>query len=299
MTRNLSWKARRIKRTANNDWRLMGGSRAPSLRGFGLLGILNLTPDSFYDGGKYNNLSSAVARVGQLLAEGANIIDIGAESTRPGSRPVGLGEERERLFAALSAIRKCYPEAVLSVDTRNSQIAEAALACGCQIINDVSACRHDPQLLDVLASYKPGYVLMHAQGKPETMQINPQYEDVVDTVRRFFEFWLSKLIRAGLPEDRIVLDPGIGFGKRSKHNLRLLKEIERLAEFGRPVLAGISMKSSLAEIFPAKVGRGDATVMLSAWLYCKGVTWHRVHEPGRVGAGLLRAKAILQGGAYS
>lgn len=265
----------------------------PSSRGFGLLAILNLTPDSFFDGGLYNSLESALLRAGALLKMGSDVIDVGAESTRPGAKPVRPVEEQRRLLAVLAKLREAYPQATLSVDTRNSQTAMLALEAGCEIINDVSACAHDSLLLDVLAQYKPGYVLMHAQGIPETMQLNPFYDDVVDSVMRFFEKHLQRLVAAGLPESHIVLDPGIGFGKTAQHNLELIRNIKRFLEFGRPLLTGISMKSFLGRIVGSNSEYiAEATATLSALLFESGVFWHRVHEPERVGRALSIAATV-------
>lgn len=271
---------------------MLDEAKVPAPRGFGLLGILNLTPDSFFDGGKYNELEQALARADALLAAGADVLDLGAESTRPGARAIKAAEETRRLLPALAAIRKMFPDAVISVDTRNSGTARAALEAGCQIINDISACRHDPALLDILAQYRPGYILMHCQGRPETMQRNPAYGDVVAEVAAFFELELNRLIKAGLPENRIMLDPGIGFGKTKSHNQRLLREIGAFLEFGRPVMAGISMKSSLAA-FAGGSDTGEATAIASALLYTKGIAWHRVHEPGRIGRALALCGALI------
>lgn len=272
---------------------MAGGSPVPAARGFGLLGILNLAPDSFFDGGKYNTIDLALEKAANLLADGADVIDVGAESTRPGASRISQAEEGRRLFPVLNSIRSLFPDVVISVDTRNSETARAALAGGCQIINDVSACRHDPGLLDVLAQYRPGYVLMHAKGTPDTMQIKPEYENVVDEVRVFFDVWLRRLTAAGLPENRIALDPGIGFGKTRAHNLQLLKAMDKFREFGRPLLAGVSMKAFLARFCGGLKDRGEATALVSTLLYSKGVAWHRVHEPGRVGSALSLGQAIL------
>lgn len=287
-----NWRAKRKRKTRKNDWRMLDDARVPAARGFGLLGILNLTPDSFFDGGKYNLPRQALARAGALLAEGADVLDLGAESTRPGARAIGASEEVRRLLPALCAIRKMFPDAAISVDTRNSVTARAALEAGCQIINDVSACRHDPLLLDVLAQYKPGYILMHCQGVPETMQRHPGYGDVLTEVLRFFETELNRLVRAGLPENRIMLDPGIGFGKKAEHNRHLLREIGAFLQFGRPVMVGISMKSSLAALASGS-DAAEATAIASALLYAKGVAWHRVHEPGRAGKALALCSALV------
>lgn len=179
----------------------------------------------------------------------------------------------------LAGLRRQAPAAVLSVDTYHAATAAAVLAQGVTIINDISACAFDPALLDVLVQYKPGYVLMHSQGRPDTMQRDPRYDDVRRDVRAFFEREMNRLVRAGLPEDRIVLDPGIGFGKTLEHNLTLLAHPEDWLTLGRPVLMGLSMKSvfgGLLGLQPA--ARGTATDTATALLRIRGVFWHRVHR---------------------
>lgn len=276
-------------------WHDLGGRPVPMPDGFGLMGIINITPDSFYDGGACLQPDVAVASAERLLSEGASIIDIGAESTRPGARAVCHEEEWGRLAPCIDLIRQAAPEAAISIDTRNSRTAALMLEAGCTIVNDVSACRHDPAMLEILAHYKPGYVLMHCQGEPETMQRSPVYEDVVDEIRAFFEYWLDRLIRAGLPENRIVLDPGLGFGKNPAHNLALLRHMDDFLQFGRPLLAGVSMKGLFRSLFGLdRSQRGEATATLSALLLTKGVAWHRVHEVGRVRAALALACMVCQ-----
>ena len=228
----------------NNErkWILRGG-RVLNPAPFCLIGIVNVTPDSFSDGGKYIDPRNAVAHGLRLLDEGAGMLDLGAESTRPFAEPVPEGEEIARLMPVVARLREQRPDAVLSVDTLKAGTARAALEGGADIINDVSACVADPALLDVLAEYKPGYVLMHSQGSPREMQVNPRYGNVVEEILAFFEEHLARLVKAGLPEDRIVLDPGIGFGKNKDHTVAILKGLERFASLGRPLYVGLSRKS--------------------------------------------------------
>ena len=176
------------------------------------------------------------------------MLDIGAESTRPFAAPVGAEEETARLLPVLQSLREARPEAFLSVDTFRARTARAALEAGADVINDVSACAWDPELLDVIAEYRPGYVLMHSQGNPQEMQVAPRYGNVVEDVLTFFEQKLELLTAAGLPEDHIVLDPGIGFGKNREHTKALLQGIERFASLGRPLYVGLSRKSLFREI---------------------------------------------------
>lgn len=223
----------------NNErkWILRGG-RVLNPAPFCLIGIVNVTPDSFSDGGKYIDPCNAVAHGLRLLDEGAGMLDLGAESTRPFAEPVPEGEEIARLMPVVARLREQRPDAVLSVDTLKAGTARAALEGGADIINDVSACVADPALLDVLAEYKPGYVLMHSQGSPREMQVNPRYGNVVEEILAFFEEHLARLVKAGLPEDRIVLDPGIGFGKNKDHTVAILKGWNGLLRWAAPCMWG-------------------------------------------------------------
>ncbi len=260
-------------------WYVKGGRALKTPSPFGVMGIVNLTPDSFYDGGVHHMPPAGLEHALTLLEQGADILDLGAESSRPGAAELPPDEEIQRLAPVLMGLRHQAPWATVSVDTYHAATAASVLEQGAVIINDISACAFDPGLLDVLVQYKPGYVLMHSQGRPQTMQHNPRYEDVRREVREFFECNLARLVRAGLPEDRIVLDPGIGFGKTLAHNLELLAHPEDWLGFGRPVLMALSMKSvfgGLLSLPPAR--RGAATVAATALLRARGVFWHRVHH---------------------
>lgn len=264
----------------NNErkWILRGG-RVLNPAPFCLIGIVNVTPDSFSDGGKYIDPRNAVAHGLRLLDEGAGMLDLGAESTRPFAEPVPEGEEIARLMPVVARLREQRPDAVLSVDTLKAGTARAALEGGADIINDVSACVADPALLDVLAEYKPGYVLMHSQGSPREMQVNPRYGNVVEEILAFFEEYLARLVKAGLPEDRIVLDPGIGFGKNKDHTVAILKGLERFASLGRPLYVGLSRKSMFREILGLELEqRAEATRLAVALLAARGIPYHRVHD---------------------
>lgn len=282
-------------------WTVMGG-RVLGPAPFLLAGIINATPDSFYDGGRHVAPAAAVLQGRRLIDDGAHILDVGGESTRPGALEVSEAEELARVvpvireLAALQlrdmdGLPGLFP--VLAVDTYKAKVAAAALEAGALIVNDVSACRFDPVLLDVVAQYKPGYVLMHSQGEPRTMQNAPRYGDVVDDICAFFEERLDVLTAAGLPEANIVLDPGIGFGKLLEHNLAILRSIERFRKFGRPVYMGLSNKAlwgTLLGLGPQE--RQQATATATALLVARGVLVHRVHEVALSRQAALVAAAI-------
>lgn len=215
------------------------------------MGILNLTPDSFFDGGRYPTVPEAVDRACRMIDEGADIVDIGGESTRPGATEVDVTVEIARTLPVVAALRARSP-ACISIDTRKAEVARRALDAGADIINDVSALTHDPGMADVAAGSGAGVVLMHMRGQPRQMQENPQYDDVVGEVRDYLEDRLRACERAGIAREACVVDPGIGFGKTFEHNLALLAGLEALVALGRPVLVGLSRKSFLGQA----VGRG-------------------------------------------
>jgi len=260
------------------SWSVLGG-RVLGPAPFLIAGIVNLTPDSFYDGGRYNTPDAGADKGRLLLDQGAHVLDLGGESTRPFSTPVDAEAELGRLMPVIRKILAHEPRTSISVDTYKAQVADTCLRAGAVIINDISACRFDPDLLEVLVSHKPGYVLMHALDRPANMQKDPQYRDVVSQVMVFFETHLRRLVQAGLPEERIVLDPGIGFGKTVKHNLELLKNIERFQSFGRPLLVGLSYKSVWGTLLGLGLEqRGLPTQVAVALMAAKGVAVHRVHD---------------------
>lgn len=275
---------------AERTWILRGG-RALRPAPFCLVGIVNVTPDSFSDGGRFLDPGVAVEHGLRLLDEGAGMLDLGAESTRPYADPVPEDEEIRRLLPVLERLRAARPEAILSVDTLKAGTARAALEAGADIVNDVSACAADPALTEVLADYKPGYVLMHSQGSPREMQINPRYGNVVEEILAFFENHLGRLVRAGLPEDRIVLDPGIGFGKNRDHTVAILRGMERFAALGRPLYVGLSRKSMFRELLGLELAeRTEATRLAVALLASRGIPYHRVHDV----AGCAQALCLVE-----
>jgi len=259
------------------------------------MGIVNITPDSFYDGGEYTTQQAVTRRCQQLFEQGAHILDLGSQSSRPGVPELASEEEQARLMSVLPGLRKQLlgGEAILSIDTYRASTARLALEAGADIINDISACAFDPDLLDTLVEYKPGYVLMHCQGRPGDMQEHPYYAQVVDDVVSFFERALTRLCKAGLSERSIVLDPGIGFGKRLEDNINLLRAIPLLRKLGRPLLVGLSMKSLFGELLGlASTQRGPATQVATALLAAQGVRLHRVHDVSGALDALRLAQAL-------
>jgi dihydropteroate synthase len=245
-----------------------------------VMGILNITPDSFYDGGRFYTDGGLAAKHGvEMLDAGADILDIGGESSRPGSGRVPVSEELSRILPALRSVLRQRPEAVISVDTWKAEVAQAALSEGALVVNDISAGAMDKSLLPLIAAGDCGYVLMHMQGTPEDMQKRPQYADVVGDVRQFFIDKLERLDAAGIARDRIVLDPGIGFGKKSIDNLALIVHLEKLRVGGRPLLYGISRKSFIGTMLDRPPeDRLDGTTALHMALLSRGADILRAHD---------------------
>jgi len=243
-----------------------------------VMGILNTTPDSFYDGGKYTSVDAAVARARKLIAEGADIIDVGGESSRPGAAPVPAEVELSRVVPVIEQIRG-ESDVAISVDTTKSVVARAALAAGADIVNDISALRFDPEMASVIADTGAYVVLMHMQGTPRTMQENPTYTDPVAEIKTFLANRIAAAIHAGIDEARIILDPGIGFGKCLKHNLAILRRISEFKELGVPILIGLSRKSFLGEILGVPTeDRLIGTVAANAVAIRNGADIIRVHD---------------------
>lgn len=251
-----------------------------------IMGILNVTPDSFSDGGSYDEVDAAVARGLRMVEEGAEIIDVGGESTRPGAAEVPAEEEIRRVVPVVEKLRAATGAAI-SIDTSKSTVARAAIEAGAEIINDVSAMTGDPEMSDVAAQSRCGIVLMHMRGTPRTMQLDPKYQDVVREVGEYLGRRITAAQEAGIDTDRIAIDPGIGFGKTPAHNWQLVEALGRFAHLGRPVLLGASRKSFLKDLpgCAEPSGRDGATAALTALGYSLGARLFRVHEvPGNVTA---------------
>lgn len=243
-----------------------------------IMGILNVTPDSFYDGGKYFDIEKAVKRGIEIEKEGADIIDIGGISTRPGSIPVDEEEEIKRVIPVIKILSKEL-KIPISCDTFRSKVAEKALENGAEIINDISAFSIDKNLFDVIKYSDCGYVLMHMKGTPETMQINPYYDDVCNEIYEFFKEKIKILQENGVDLERIVIDPGIGFGKRVCDNIEILKKLDTFKKFNRPILIGTSRKSFIGKLLNLEVEeRLEPTIASCIYSYLKGASIFRVHD---------------------
>ena len=219
-----------------------------------LMGILNVTPDSFSDGGQFINTEIAIEYARQMVADGARIIDIGGESTRPGSMRIDQNTELDRVIPVIEVVSK-WEDVLVSVDTYKSQVAAAAIEAGAHIVNDISGGRLDPNMLSLIAGSGSGFVMMHMQGLPETMQQNPVYDDVINAIYVYFQEGIKNAVSAGVKIDQIILDPGIGFGKTLEHNLTIIKRLNEFESLGRPLLMGVSRKSFIDKISPATVQR--------------------------------------------
>ena len=244
-----------------------------------VMGILNATPDSFSDGGRHHSYDAACAQADTLIQQGAAVIDVGGESTRPGADPVSAHEEIERTRPVIDHIRKTYPNQLISIDTTKATVAEAALEAGADIINDISALQHDPDMAPLAAYTKAGVILMHKQGTPQTMQKNPTYQNVVEEVRRHLSERLQAATQIGIDEQACIIDPGIGFGKTLGHNLALLRNLSLLTEIA-PVLVGLSRKQFIGTLTHKKNPADRLTGSLAAAAYAlsQGIHILRVHD---------------------
>lgn len=258
------------------------------------MGIINVTPDSFYDGGVYFDPARAVDRGMEIAAEGADIIDIGGESTRPGSEAIPAGEEMRRVLPVIEALRE-KTQVLISVDTTKAEVAAAALAAGAGMINDISAGRFDPGMLPLAAESKAGIILMHMKGTPKTMQLHPVYEDVVEEIKSFLRERMEAAANSGIERERIIIDPGIGFGKTPDDNLVLLNKLGAFAELGRPVLVGISRKSFIGNILDlGPEERLEGTIAAAVVSLLRGASLLRVHDIQAVKRAVIMAEAILR-----
>jgi dihydropteroate synthase len=257
-----------------------------------VMGVVNVTPDSFSDGGAWLDPDAAVARGRDLARQGADILDVGGESTRPGAEPVGATEELRRVLPVLEGLAAAGPR--LSIDTSKAAVAEAALRAGATIVNDVTALRGDPAMAALLAERDCDVCLMHMLGEPRTMQRAPRYDDVVDDVKAFLSERLELAVARGIAAERIWLDPGIGFGKTAAHNMELLRRLSELREIGRPLVVGTSRKSFIGKVDGSAADeRLGGTIASSVLAAAEGAEVLRVHDVAEVRQALAVAAAIL------
>ena len=263
---------------SSTHWHV-GSKHLPIGQNTWLMGIVNVTPDSFSDGGSYLDPAQAVQHGMDLASQGADLLDIGGESTRPGSAPVSAKEEANRVVPVIKGLRKELPDILLSIDTTKASVAHLAVEAGVDIVNDVSAGTQDPEMFNLVASSDVGYILMHMQGTPQSMQQNPAYRDVVSEVISFLQDRLNKAIAAGIAKDRLAIDPGIGFGKTLEHNLALLSELSAFTQLGHPLLLGVSRKRWIGELTGQSVEHRLAGSLAGAAVCIeRGAHLLRVHD---------------------
>ncbi len=256
-----------------------------------LMGVVNVTPDSFSDGGLFLDAEAAIAHGRELAEQGAEILDVGGESTRPGAEEVSAEEERARVEPVVAGLAG---NVTVSIDTSKLDVARAALDAGATIVNDVTALRNAPGIADLCAERDTGLILMHMQGDPRTMQEAPTYEDVVDDVKAFLAEQLEVAVGAGVAEERVWLDPGVGFGKNLEHNLELLRRMDELRELGRPLVVGASRKSFIGKVDGSAVDdRLGGTIASSVFAAAEGADVLRVHDVAEMAQALRMASAIL------
>lgn len=260
-----------------------------------IMGILNVTPDSFSDGGRYQDVAAAVGQALQLAADGAAVIDIGGESTRPGAEPVSADDELRRVIPVIAALRQ-QSTIPISIDTMKASVAREALAAGADIVNDVSGLTFDSKMPETCAASDCGVIVMHMQGSPQIMQSNPHYLDVVAEIRQFFDRQLHQLAAAGIEPRRVMFDPGIGFGKTAQHNLQLMHSLNELRAGGRPLLIGHSRKRFLKHLLGREIDeRSAGTLGVAIALAEQGVDLLRVHEVSPLRDALTAWQAIRTG----
>ncbi|MCL5073876.1 MAG: dihydropteroate synthase [Actinobacteria bacterium] len=259
-----------------------------------IMGILNITPDSFYDGGQYFEKSNAFRRAEEIIEQGAHIIDVGGMSTRPGSKPVSPDEELNRIIPVIEHIAKNFKKIPISIDTYRSEVAKKAIDAGAVIINDISGLSADNKMMELVLQSKSSIIIMHMQGNPENMQENPAYSDVVDEVYDYLYERALKATQAGIEKEKIIVDPGIGFGKNVEHNLEILSGLSEFNEMGYPVLAGVSRKSFIGNLLgglPAEE-RLEGSIAAAVYAFLNGAKILRVHDIKETLRALKIAKAI-------
>jgi dihydropteroate synthase len=275
-------------------WKIRDNIVDLSQRGM-IMGVLNITPDSFSDAGEFFSVDKAAGRGTKMASEGAHIVDIGGESTRPGAQPVPVDEELHRVIPVIEKLRGTIDK-FISIDTSKSEVAEVALAAGASIVNDVTGGRGDKKMMTLIAERKAAFIIMHMQGNPQTMQLDPRYDDVISEVADFFRQQYARALECGIDPMAIAFDPGIGFGKTLEHNLALIANLEALRVHERPLVIGVSRKSFLAKL----IGSTDLSdrlapvVALTSLLRMRGAHVFRVHDVKENANALRVTEAIIQ-----
>ncbi len=258
-----------------------------------IMGILNVTPDSFSDGGRFTGVDKAIKHAEKMIGEGAAIIDVGGESSRPGAKPVSIEAETKRVLPVIKRIMKKFPDTPVSIDSYKPEVAMAAMEEGAAMINDITGLR-DPEMMKVAAKFNAPVVIMHMKGTPQTMQKRPAYKDVIHDITTFFIERIKACRKNGI--DKIILDPGIGFGKTVNHNLQILNRLEEFKRLGRPVMIGHSRKSFIGKISGCKASERDiATAAITAMAVMDGASIIRVHNVSANRQAAIMASAIMRG----
>jgi dihydropteroate synthase len=257
-----------------------------------VMGILNVTPDSFSDGGQFSDLPKAIDHAHAMLAQGAEIIDIGGESTRPNATPVSANEELRRVIPVIEKLSRSI-KAAISIDTQKAEVAREALAAGASIVNNIAAAANDPRMWEAVSASRAGYIAMHMQGSPQSMQQDPRYSDVVTEIKSFFEAQHTCLLAAGINSEQIVFDVGIGFGKTIEHNLELIARLDHARACQRPMLLGVSRKSFMGRLLKLEVdARLAPALACTLWAAERGVEIFRAHDVAETVAALRMREAI-------
>jgi dihydropteroate synthase len=263
-----------------------------------LMGVLNVTPDSFSDGGRHLAVEAAIAGAEEMVEEGVDLIDVGGESTRPGAEPVSLEEEIRRVAPVAEALCERFPGVPISIDTMKAPVARRCLEAGASVINDVSALRHDPDMVKAVKEHGVPVILMHMQGEPRSMQKSPSYKDVVEDIKDFFTERMDWAVRQGLRPHQFVLDPGLGFGKTTAHNMEILRRVKSFLELEQPLLIGASRKSFIGKILgtesePSPVSeRNEGSMAVHLWAAAQGAHILRVHDVKETRRALVLWRAI-------
>ncbi len=263
------------------------------VKDFRIMGVLNVTPDSFSDGGKFNNLDAALRQVKTMVDAGADVIDVGGESTRPGADSVDVDEEISRVIPVINTIKTSYPDLMISIDTSKAEVMDAAVLAGASMINDVNALEAEGAV-EVAVRHGVKVCLMHKKGSPQDMQDDPEYDDVVQQVLDYFDQRVEACLSFGMNTDNIILDPGIGFGKTLSHNLQLIQNTATLKQMGFPVLIGVSRKSMFAELLNRAVDQRMAgSLAVAQFAYLQGADYFRVHDVAETVDALTVSQALI------